>query len=157
MGRGHRRAVPSGVAAARHARYDSNAGRAHANLRPPSAEIRSIDARERDQLRQRPLRVASILWIFAEFSDRRHAQHAGHITRKLHGPAGVTRTDYAGYSIQASFRDFLRHDFGELLGADADLHNVQASFDALTQSINEIAEVPARYHFEYVQFGVRRA
>jgi len=68
----------------------------------------------RDQLRQRPLRVASILRIFAEFSDRRHAQHAGHITRKLHGAAGVTPAPtMQGYSIQASFRDFLRHDFRE--------------------------------------------
>ncbi len=44
-----------------------------------------------------------------------------------------------------------------MLAADADLHDIQASLDALAQSINEIADVTAWHHFEYMHFGGRCA
>src|SRR5882762_7961229 len=153
----HRTAVPSGIAAPGNSGHNGDAGCAHSYLRSPTAEIGCIDARECDQLGQGSLRVARVLRILAELADRRHRHHAGYIARKLNGAAGVAGSGDAGDSVQSCLGDFLRHEFGEVLAAYPDLHDVQAPLDALIQRIDEIAEMTARHHLEYMHLGAGRA
>src|SRR5229473_1395178 len=152
----HRTAVPGCITASGDAGYHGDTGCADSHLRSPTTKIGRIDARESNQLRQRSLSVTRVLRILAEFADRRYRHHAGYDARELHGSAGVTGADDAGDAVQSRLGDLLCHEFGELLAADADLHDVHASFDALIQGIDEIAEVTARYHFEYMHFSAGR-
>src|SRR5258708_8490977 len=103
----HRPAVPSRIAASGNTGYDGDTGRAHSNLRSPTTEIGCVDARECDQLWQRPLSVTRVLRILAEFAHRRNRHHAGYITRELHATPRVTRARHAGDPIQSFLRDLL--------------------------------------------------
>src|SRR5882762_1957191 len=152
----HRTPVPSRIAASGNRGHDGHAGGAQADLGSPTAEIGCIDARERDQLGQGSLCMARVLRILAEFTDGRYRHHAGYIARELHGSAGVTGSGDAGDSVQSCLGDLLCHEFGESLAGDTDLHDIQASLDALIQCVDEITEVTSRYYFKYMQFGTRR-
>src|SRR5258708_24526027 len=152
----HRTAVPSRRAASGNTGYDGDTGRAHSNLRSPTTEIGCVDARECDQLWQRPWSVTRVWRMLAEFAHRRNRHHAGYIAREMHGTARVTGAGDAGDAIQSCLGDLLCHEFGELFAADTDLHDIQASLDALIQCFNEIAVVAARHHFEYMHFSARR-
>src|ERR1700679_4080692 len=151
----HGAAVPSRIAAAGNARYHRDSRRAHAHRRPPTTEVRRVDTGNSDQLRQRSLSVTSVLRIFPELPHRRYREHARYIAWKLHRPTAIPGAGNAGDAIQTRLGDFLGHELREIFAADADMHDIETPFDALVQRIDEVAEVAAGHHLEYVNLRGR--